>query len=180
MDDRTDEASVDGPFPCTLYQDLIELVVRDSCRLFRYWILDSGVHHHFEESPFDLPTVSSPGIQTSYDNSIHAFEHHMENVQSLFYGGLLGGDHLDSLLMRSIQKRWAISGCPWIFEAPTEYSMAVSQIDWIFTVVGEFAATRTRTTRKEFESPRYYSYQSSLHIIHGIVVETLSATDLFL
>jgi hypothetical protein len=154
---------------CTLYQTLIEQVVRESARLFRYWIMESGVDR-LDESPFDVPVNSVSGIRTIYDNSIYAFGPDLEILQTLLSSTTLDRIHLEYLLRRSIQKRWTTSGCPWIFDSPTEYNMTVSQIDWIFEVVGAYTTMIATEVIESFRSARSRTYQPSLDIVHDIVV----------
>jgi hypothetical protein len=144
------EAESDDIFE-THYQEQIEHVVADSARLFQYWITESGVE----------------GV---YTRSSYAFYHHLTVLRRLFeYGEPLCGI-LDHLLMQSIQTKWPIGGCPWIFDMPTEYNMAVSQIDWIFDVVGRYLSTQSTGILESIEPRRFYVYQPSLQIIHDIVV----------
>ena len=161
----------------TLYQEQIEYVVRDSARIFRYWRLDSGSNpndnlnadfiYHMTQGVLNRQI---DGVQTVYNSSPYAFENHLEIVQKLFFGGILYDSHLEFLLMQSIQSKWKHTGCPWIYDAPTEYNMAVSQIDWIFNVVGAYAGLKSTGILQSFIPLRYHIFLPSLRILHEIVI----------
>ena len=153
-----------NPHADTVYQEQIEYVANESARLFQYWITKSGVH---DES--DIDHVRR-GVEHMYTKSSYAFDHHLMLLRQLFdYGEPLFGI-LDHLLMQSIQTKWGTSGCPWIFDTPTEYDMAFSQIDWIFQVVGKHMSTRSTGMLESTNPEKFYTYQDSLYILRTIVV----------
>jgi hypothetical protein len=167
----------------TFYQEQLKDVVRDSARIFRYWIMDSGSTdspNDTLDSDFisrmtqDVINRQMDSVQNLYNSSPYAFDQHLEIVQSLFHDGLLDGSYLETLLMQSIQTKWKDTGCPWIYDEPTEYNMAVSQIDWIFSVVGAYVGDKsTDILETMYPHRRYYKYLPSLHVLREIVINII-------
>ena len=165
----------------TLYQEQVEQVVHHSARIFRYWIMDSGSDGSPNDT-LDADFISrmthdvierQMGVQTLYNVSPYAFDHHLEIVQSLFSDGILYDSYLEFLLMQSIQTKWKDTGCPWIYDEPTEYNMAVSQIDWIFSVVGAYVDGKSTGILESIDPQRYYGYMPSLHVLREVVINII-------